>query len=137
VLGLVHQGKDVVLVALRLPAYLLGALESARPTFVDAGSHSRFKHLADSPRAKSKRTWGWTADLQKFGEGKNVIDGCRERVMRPPIQTDLVDGTLEFLALGSVRVPRGDVLGTNDRQFVNRLMMGHTLATIQARLVML
>ena len=81
-LGLVHHGRGAVLAALHFPAQLLRTRSSARPTFMDAADHLRFRAWPDGRRARSDRTWGRTVDLRALDRGEPSVDGCPERVTR-------------------------------------------------------
>ena len=76
VLGLVHQGTGIVLAAMHMPARFLQSVRFRRPTFVDAGSHRRFKTWPDGARARQDRAWGFTTDLAKVESEKECVDGC-------------------------------------------------------------
>ena len=102
-LGLVHRGRGVVLGALHVPAWILRSVGFSRPTFVDAGNHSRFKTWPDGEKARRNRVWGFTADLAKVAGGETCVDGCVERVTRS-ISGDCLasHGTFEVELLGAV-----------------------------------
>jgi hypothetical protein len=137
-LGLVHRRRDEVLLAYTFPASILQTHHSARPTFVDAGDHPRFKTRADSPSAIAQRHWGWTVNLEKLSSSDAVIDGCPERVCGK-----ITSGTLgasqrfSFTYLGTLVVPRNDEAGTRDEVFAARLSRGRTPTQLKRELVAL
>lgn len=135
ILGLVHRNKDEVLAALFFPASILSTLNSARPTFVDAGDHSRFKTTADSSRARAEASWGWTANLEKLYHSKSVLDGCRERVCSAVRHSDVPGGAVSFIPLGILMMPRNDTVGVNDDRFAARLSRGKTVGEIRTKLI--
>ena len=102
-LGLVHQNAGIVLAAAHMPAQFVRSVRFRRPTFVDAGSHRRFKTWPDGERARQIRTWGFTTDLAKVDSDQACIDGCVERVS-PSISGALLadQGRFEVELLGAV-----------------------------------
>lgn len=120
-LGLVHQSQGIVLGALHIPAEGLRAVGLSRPTFVDAGSHSRFKTWPDGEEARRDLSWGFTTDLSKVVMSEPCVDGCVERVAGSIDGSRLADvNGLEVEVLGAVTT------STNtgpeaDRAFANRL----------------
>lgn len=102
-LGLVHRQKDDVLILVSFPAIVLSAVKSARPTFVDAGGHARFKCKPDEMNLNRGQRWGVTANLRKFHDKRAVIDGCQERVCGTISATYLpTNGLVSFEPLGRV-----------------------------------
>ena len=67
-LGLVHHEHDVVLAAMHFPDEVFRRSTSARPTFLDAADHRRFRAWPDGGRSRSNRQWGCTVDLEALAE---------------------------------------------------------------------
>ena len=133
-LGLVHHRRGVALAALHFPAQLLRTRTSARPTFVDAADHLRFRAWPDGRRARSIRAWGYTVDLGALARGERSADGAPERVTRSIQGRDLPEnGRFEFDLLGVVDEP----LGKNpdaDEAYAGRLLGGMSVADLGGRL---
>jgi hypothetical protein len=135
-LGLVHRSRDEVLVLLLFPANILRGMPSARPTFVDAGNHSRFKSTGKSRRADASANWGWTTQLEKFYSLRRAVDGCRERVCASIVASVLPNGgEFAFECLGVLLLPRNDIQGTLDQQFADALRGARTVQDLKDRLL--
>ena len=134
VLGLVHRGAGIVLAAMHMPARFLQSVRFRRPTFVDAGSHLRFKTWPDGARARQDRAWGCTADLAKVESEKDCVDGCVERVTPSISGQCLADqGTFEVELLGSVT--NATNRGPNaDQAFAKRLRGALTVERLARKL---
>ena len=107
-LGLVHRRENHHLVAIHVPASVLGGRNSARPSFADAGGHRRF--MAASLTFPFARAWGQTLNLEAFEISQNLADGGAERVCG--YLTDAVTTTAEFgfTYLGQLTTSRGTSL---------------------------
>lgn len=81
-LGLVHHKKGVLLIEIRISGDKLRTSKHARPTIAEACTHLRFKAIPDTA-GNLFHKWGWTADLERFAEGHDNIDGAEERVVEP------------------------------------------------------
>jgi hypothetical protein len=95
-------------------------IDCGRPTFVEAGTHRRFKcrHAEDST---AKSSWGYTVDLGKLAEAAATgISGYAERVCGPVPREFAPPGSeakLRVRFLGAPEVPRADPLGVGDEDF--------------------
>jgi len=77
-LGLYHYEENEDLVVLKIPKILFEARDDIhRPTFFSANGHGRFKCQSAS---YIKQVAGTTADLSKFENGEDNIDGVPELV---------------------------------------------------------
>ena len=133
-LGLVHHGRGAVLAALHFPAQLLRTRSSARPTFMDAADHLRFRAWPDGRRARSDRTWGRTVDLRALDRGERSVDGCPERVTRDIPGSALPEGgRFEFDLLGAVDEALGEG-PDDDGIYAARLRGGMSAADLGSRL---
>ena len=120
VLGLVHRTEGEILVAVHFSADALRT--SARPTFFDGWSHSRFRAWPDDARAREDRTWGRTVDLRRFDSGEPSMDGHPERVAGRVPGDALPGGVeVEFEMLGRVRRENGQGEDA-DLRFAKRLL---------------
>jgi hypothetical protein len=121
-LGLVHYGDGAILVEAVLPKGATTRWCSARPTFADAGTHSRFRHKPDNATGRCGSGWGCTVDLARFAGPTPVlvIDGSAERVVeRVPVQKAWPVG---FHLVGEVPYRRGTTSADDDRAFAARLL---------------
>ena len=133
-LGLVHHGRGVVLAALHFPAQLLRTRASARPTFMDAADHLRFRAWPDGRRARSNRAWGYTVDLGALDRSEPSMDGAPERITRDIPGNELPeDGRFEFDLLGAVEEALG-VGPDADEVYAERLLGGMSVADLGFRL---
>ena len=133
-LGLVHHQEGAMLVAMHFQPPTLSACPSARPTFADAGMHTRFKAWPDDEAARKDRSWGRTVDLHALDESAASVDGCPERVANTIDGHSLADGaTFEFELLGAVQAPaaQGDAARA---AFASRLLNGRTVAELETEL---
>ena len=71
VLGLVHRKPPEVLVVLHFPWAVTDKVRSARPTFMDAGDHLRFRVQAGARHRRRMAAWGHTVDLAKVSANGN------------------------------------------------------------------
>ncbi|MGB5064960.1 MAG: hypothetical protein WBQ37_14580 [Candidatus Competibacter sp.] len=78
--GLIHWEKNNEYVILEIQASELTLLRQGRPTFADAGSHRRFKALANNRSNKTQSNWGFTVDLDNFATQGKILDGVPERI---------------------------------------------------------
>ena len=97
----------------------------ARPTIVEAGSHSRFKSTYGD-FGGSVGSWGRAIDLSKLSEHPN--HGGREVIIK-----DFIPDEIHFTFLGYLRIPRGDVNGVsaNDNDFLKITMNGQSSNVIR------
>ena len=137
VLGLVHRSRDDLLIALRIPGDVVGAVRSARPSFADAGIHSRFRWRVGPARLRG--SWGFTIDLNQFWNGSPDVNGLGERVFEPisGLAFGAVGGKVEFRPLGILGLPRGDHAGVRDVEFAALLSRGRSDGDIVKRLTRL
>ena len=136
VLGLVHrkpqkpQKPPDVLVALHFPWAVMDKVRSARPTFMDAGNHLRFRARADARHRRRMASWGHTVDLAKVSAKAKNVDGLPERVCGAIDSGTLAptDGKFGFTPLGRVTTKRGHKADThgNHAAFARRMANGRT-----------
>lgn len=128
-LGLIHypDSED------EIPLFLVGMLfsndsikqqKSARPVFINAITHSRFKTIPDSSINRRRSGWGCTVDLNKFLNCNEHIDGLIERVVES-IATKKIR-TIKTHFLGNVTVIRGEQGSDNNEAFLNQLLNDET-----------
>jgi hypothetical protein len=122
-LGLIHHPQDKALIALYFAANDLAATAGKRPTFADAGGHSRFRTRADQRRHREQSTWGFTVDLEPFARGVSDTDGLPERICLPVSSNDI--STVDILALGRTTLSRGNSPGDDDSAFSDRICTRH------------
>ena len=125
VLGLVHHGIGTPLAALHFKPVTFEDIKSARPTFIDAGGHTRFKTWPDGEDAQEDRHWGVTVDLTKLMDAAPELDGCLECVASSIDRSEngIFPIECEFEYLGIVQENTG--AGSQmDRSFVRRLSGG-------------
>ena len=124
-LGLVDHIEGDRLIALRIPATIIDPRQSkcersGRPTFADAGGrHPRFKCGADTIKCQQRSAWGFTANLAAFAQGDPILDGVPERV-RSSVTTDAL-GDVDFIALGTVDMTRGNTHTDDNNAYADRL----------------
>lgn len=130
-LGLIHHPTGVALVEIRFSADKLVSVKWARPTFADAGVHSRFRTAAD--KKPSASGWGCTVDLGRFATGEPVLDGLPERVAEPlAFDRDLEP---QFAFVGGTTLTRGLVVAIDDDgAFATRLIRGRSVVDLRRRL---
>lgn len=112
-LGLIHYPETsedcVFLVGLVFKNDQLGTKQSARPVFLNANTHTRFRTLADKSSNGRRKGWGCTLDLKQLAlnnvEVACPVDGLMERVVES-IPTELVK-TIPVHFLGTVKERRG------------------------------
>ena len=129
VLGLVHRQPPDVLVAFHFPWAVMDNVRSARPTFMDAGDHRRFRAQAGARHRRRMAAWGHTVDLAKVSAKAKNVDGLPERVCG-----EIDSGALAptdrfgFTPLGRVTTERGHSADThgNDAAFARRMANGRT-----------
>lgn len=133
VLGLVHRKPKKppeVLVALHFPWAVTDKVRSARPTFMDAGDHRRFRVQADARYRRRMAAWGHTVDLAKVSAKAKNVDGLPERVCGEIDSGALAPtgGKFGFTPLGRVTTERGHDANThdNDAAFAQRMARGRT-----------
>ena len=100
-LGIAHLGQGTKLIALKLPRNELGAAAAgnmARPSFTDAGGHSRFKSCTLTTAKRKRSAWGHTANLKTLVDHGKIIDGAVERVCKSPSTDDIKE--IQFANLG-------------------------------------
>ena len=105
-------------------------VQSARPTFMDAGDHRRFRARADARHRRRMAAWGHTADLAKVSAKAKNVDGLPEWVCGE-IDTDALaptGGKFGFTPLGRVTTKRDHDANThdNDAAFARRMANGRT-----------
>ena len=125
-LGLSHFGTRVSIAALELPSAMTDDREDrGRPTFVEAGSHSRFCCGVGPP---SPAPWGTAVDLDALAGPRNAdAAGLSERVCGRtpnPSGDGLREARLRLRFLGAPRIPRQDFEGVGNEQFARRLEEG-------------
>jgi hypothetical protein len=123
-LGLIHFVTGHILIALGLAGAALRGVTSARPTFLDAGAHRRFRHRPDAPPGPCGQGWGMTAHLGGVLHSAANVDGLPERVSEPIAIKDA--GYVGVRPLGEVRTNRGLEVTDDDRAFADRLLRGRT-----------
>jgi hypothetical protein len=134
-LGLVHYERDVVLIALYYSAEVLDYNACARPTFADAGTHSRFKARADSAINRMRAAWGHTAHLGRFVRGERNIDGLPERVSSPIGQAAMTASPIiTLIPLGRLAASRGRDVNDNDQKYAERLRAGRDKSELKSRM---
>ena len=130
VLGLVHRKPPEILVAIHFPWAVTGEVPSARPTFMDAGGHRRFRAQADARHRRRMAAWGHTVDLAKVSAKAKNVDGLPERVCGAIDSGALAPtgGKFGFTTLGRVTTKRGHSAEThgNDAAFARRMANGRT-----------
>ena len=130
VLGLVHQEPPKVLVALHFPWAVMDKVRSARPTFMDAGDHRRFRAQADARHRRRMASWGHTVDLEKVSAKAKNVDGLPERVCGEIDSGALAptDGKFGFNPLGRVTTEGSHDANTHDNNaaFARRMANGRT-----------
>ena len=128
VLGLVHQKPRNVLVALHFPWSVTDKVRSARPTFMDAGDHRRFRAQAGARHRRRMAAWGHTVDLAKVSAKAKNVDGLPERICGEIDSGALAPtgGKFSFTPLGRVTTERGHDANThdNDAAFARRMANG-------------
>lgn len=122
-LGLIHFGTGQSIAAVELPARMTDdRRDCGRPTFVEAGLHSRF--CCDGGPA-SPVPWGTAVDLDALAKPPSGgAAGLSERVCGrvPNTPEHGPDETrLRLRFLGAPRVPRRDFEGVGNEQFARRL----------------
>jgi hypothetical protein len=122
-LGLMsYAAVSHALVALHVPGWALGAGEQGRPTFADAGGHTRFKCRADRAANRRRSAWGCTADLARLALEERSLDGLPERVAYPVPAQRLA--TLDVTPLGPTTQDRSPTARDHER-FADRLCARH------------
>ena len=133
-LGLVHHQQGAMLSVLHFPPRTMSSCLSGRPTFADAGCHTRFKTWPDGGAARKLLDWGNTVDLHALDAAAPSVDGCPERVTKTFQGHSLSNNsTFEFDLLGAVQTPLGRS-NAADAAFANRLMNGLTASDIGTKL---
>jgi hypothetical protein len=135
-LGLIHHGIGVALIEIRFPANKLVSVKWARPTYADAGIHSRFRTVNDDKTNPSISGWGCTVDLGRFAAGDPVLDGLPERVVEPlAFDRDL---EAEFSFVGGTTLTRGLTAAKDDDEtFAQRVLRRRTVADLRNQLTAL
>ncbi|MGQ0593667.1 MAG: hypothetical protein ACT4QB_13765 [Gammaproteobacteria bacterium] len=135
-LGLIHHGTGVALIEIRFPANKLVSVKWARPTYADAGTHSRFRTVNDDKTNPSISGWGFTVDLGRFVAGDLVLDGLPERVVEPlAFDRDL---EAEFSFVAGTTTTRGLTAAKDDDEaFAQRVLRKRTVADLRNRLTVL
>ena len=122
-LGLIHFGTGQSIAAVELPSRITDdRRDCGRPTFVEAGLHSRF---CCGLGPASPAPWGTAVDLGALAKSPNgEAAGLSERVCgrvpnAPAYGPEETRLRLRFL--GAPRIPRGDFEGAGNEQFARRL----------------
>lgn len=132
-LGLVHWKKYGEYVLLEIEASDLEKLCLGRPTFVDAGSHRRFKATANDPANQVKSDWGFTLNLNDFTQTGKPIDGMAERVCEQIKQSDV--SSLKLYPLGQITAEdRGATPSDDDEKYSNCLRGIRSVVDIVTRI---
>ena len=129
VLGLVHRKPKDVLVALHFPWVVMDKVRSARPTFMDAGDHLRFRAQAGARHRRRMAAWGHTVDLAKVSAKAKNMECLPERVCGEIDSGALAPtGRFGFTPLGRVTTERGHKADThgNNAAFARRMANGRT-----------
>lgn len=131
-LGLIHRKAGDWLVALHYPATVLSTVRSARPTFVEANTHSRFKTRTSGEVRPTDATWGRTLMLDRFAKSGTLLSGAEERVISQ-FGNDKIGPhlTVEFDVLGAILRDRGDTSVDDDFAYANRLTRRYKSATLR------
>jgi len=123
-LGLVHHASGVALLAIRIESGVMAGKKVGRPTFADAGSHRRFRSMADKSVNRRRKTWGCSVDLSLLAGGEKWVDGVPERVACPLSRREAV--SVEIRYLGETRTDLGSD-PADDVAFAERLSSRHGL----------
>jgi len=119
ILGLIHYEPSHILIEIKIPGRTIIKSKNARPTFMDALSHTRFRIKPDTVLARQRSAWGCTVDLNKLALKKKKIDGLPERIVNQVDCTE--DLGLSFSYIGEVKTFRGDTVADDDIAFVKYL----------------
>ena len=122
-LGLIHFGAAESIAVIELPSRMTdNRRDCGRPTFAEAGLHSRF-FCGDGPPYPAP--WGTAVDLgASIGRTTAELAKLPERVCGrvPDPSTDNVSQRyLRVRFLGTPKVPRGDFQGVDNEQFARHL----------------
>lgn len=118
-LGLIHIEENAPLIEICIPSDKLRVRKHARPTFIDAGDHRRFRHMPDKKNSQKKSGWGWTVHLSSFAYGQHFLDGSPERIVET---TDFnVSLNVKFESAGITKIARGNTMIDNDMAFARRI----------------
>jgi len=93
-LGLFHY-SETHLIKIRIKANDIKKKKQARPTFIEAGGHPRFKVKSFS--SSCDPSWGITTDLEKLAKNAPNIDGCRERVIEKTKIKEFKELKIEYI----------------------------------------
>jgi len=77
-LGLIHY-NNVILIKFIIKANDIKGKIQARPTFIEGGSHRRFRIRHNG----LSKNWGYAVNLELLARGTTDIDGAREKVVEP------------------------------------------------------
>jgi len=124
-IGLIDREEEIPMVEIRFPGSWLSSRMHARPTFLDAGSHRRFKQHADSNHDITFVGWGWTVNLEHFANAKRNnenIDGVPERVVEPIDFNNELGATIKFV--GFTKFRRGNTEQDDDAKYAERVCYG-------------
>ena len=130
-LGLIHHESRKALVEIRLPAKALQGIKHVRPTFADAGEHSRFRTKPDNPPRHTH--WGQTVHLGLFIKGRPSIDGAPEHVAEPVAFNKTLGAHFDFI--GGTAQTRGQNTEDSDAAFATRLLRGRNPSELRDRLL--
>jgi hypothetical protein len=134
-LGLVQYKEGEILIALYFSGKALKNISSGRPTFSDAGTHTRFKTCADTSINRRRNTWGHTTNLRHFASGKQNLDGLPERIADPIDEKALENEKIGFTPLGRVKVSRGDTIYDDNACFAKRLLKNRSVDILKHKIM--
>lgn len=126
-LGLVHHGKEVELVALYMKPPR--AHPCSRPTVIDASPNARF---CQAHPTESEQRWGYTVDLAKldaYSDGDHLV-GAPEMIMSKLWLRDCTD--VSFTSLGRTRTDRDTA--SADRRFLIHLQQNRRFQDVVEKL---
>lgn len=138
-LGLIHMGSSAKVLGTFEPMLLVmivvaadtipAGIKLARPTFMDAGTHSRFRG-AFGNLSKRANNWGRAVDLSRILFPRPHRGG-REIAL----QNFQPDGPVKISVLGFTRVPRKDYLNVHDKDFARSMLRSRERAKLMERFV--
>jgi hypothetical protein len=134
-LGLIDYLTAVALIEIRFPAKKIVSVKWARPTYADAGAHSRFRIVNDDKAGVNLSDWGCTVDLGRFAASELVLDGLPERVVKPLAFARDLEAKFSFV--GGTASARGLTATDDDGAFAQRLLRGRSTSDLRDRLMAL
>ncbi len=119
-LGLVHYGKNKLLIKFEIDISNLDSSHLAIPTFIEAGDHRRFKAINDQENCDC----GHTADLDKvqfFKDANDLLDGVPEFVCKLVPFSHKKGCSFQAIGFTSVRAERQKTRKEADAHFAKVL----------------